>query len=362
METVGMKLRLWSFILAALFLGSCATKVLKYDKDKVVELEKNSEFDNAVKIEIPEEVTSSTLVEGPTTTIGITSADQVVVATTTTMPKRAKDKKTDTKSVDKRSALPVVPVLVHEPDLESQLGFEGRRPLKDPFRVGEKVVHDVSYLKMTAGQLTFEVKPFAMVNGRKSYNFYTGIKTASFFSSFYAVDDFVTTLMDYELFIPSVFKMTVKETSQIKNAQMLFDWDKKQARYWEKKVTEKDGETEKKQEWEIPEYSQNVFTIAFYMRVFQWDVGTVNQFRVAEDGKNLVFKGTAVRRETISTDAGEFKTIVIRPEMLLKGKFEQTGDNFFYLTDDDRKFVVKIESKIKIGNLVSEVVQLNPGR
>jgi hypothetical protein len=353
-----LTLRFVVFIASLVFLGSCATKVLKYDKAE--ELEKNSEFDSAVKIEIPEEVTTTTSADGPPVTLGeITPEDQTVVATTTTQPKKKKGSK-EGKKVDSRTSTPVPSG--RQPEEESALGFEGRRPLKDPFRVGEKVVHEVSYLKMSAGNLSFEVKPFATVNGRKNYNFYTGIKTKSFFSSFYAVDDFVTTLVDYDLFVPSVFKLSVKESAQIKNAQSLFDWNTKRAKYWEKKVTEKDGETEKKLEWDILEYSQNVFSIAFYMRVFQWDVGTVNQFRVADDGRNLIFKGTALRRETISTDAGEFKTIVIRPEMLLQGKFEQTGDNFLYLTDDDRKFIVRIESKIKIGTLVSEVVELNPGR
>jgi hypothetical protein len=95
--------------------------------------------------------------------------------------------------------------------------------------------------------------------------------------------------------------------------------------------------------------------------VFQWEVGKENAFHVADDEKNLIFRAKAVRKEHISTDAGEFDAIVIRPEIELKGKFNPVGDNYIWLSDDDRKYILRIESKIKIGTLVSEVTEIHPG-
>jgi hypothetical protein len=69
-----------------------------------------------------------------------------------------------------------------------------------------------------------------------------------------------------------------------------------------------------------------------------------------------------MRREKLSTAVGEFDTIVIRPEFELKGKFNPTGENYIWLSDDDRKLILRIESKIKIGTLVSEVIEIQPGR
>lgn len=353
------KIFLASVLVSSLLFTACATKVLFYEKSD--KLEKNDEFEKAVEIYIPEPEPEVS-VESTATQAEIVPASNAVVQTTTTTLRPTKTTTTTTLKLKKGQGTTTTMASRRQPELESDIGFQGRRPIFDPFRVGEKVVHAVTYLKMLAGYLTMEVRPFATVNGKKSYNLFTGIKTSSFFSSFYSVDDHVTTLLDYDSLVPSVFKLSVKETSQIKEAQSLFDWESMTARYWEKKVTKRDGEQESKMEWEILPYSQNIFSIAYYLRVFQWDVGSVHEFRVADDNENLVFKATALRKQKIKTEAGEFNTIVIRPEMSLKGQFKPMGDNFIFLTDDDRKLIVRIESKIKIGSLVSEAVEVHLGK
>ncbi len=94
------------------------------------------------------------------------------------------------------------------------------------------------------------------------------------------------------------------------------------------------------------------------MRVFSYEVGKEYKFYVSDDEKNLMFKGKALRKEKIETDAGEFNTIVVKPEFEVDGVFKPVGDIFFWLTDDDRKFIVKIESEIKIGTLVMEATKI----
>lgn len=339
-------------MIGALTIASfgCASKILQYERAD--RLKENKEFEKSIKIEMPAE--PEEVAEDATTT---TAVGAKVESTTTTVKVVAKKTVTTTTVKTKAKGKPVR----KQPDLESDVGFDGRRPIKDPFVVGEKVVHEVNYLAMTAGTLTLEVKPFAQVDGRKSYNFYTGIKTASIFDSFYTVNDWVTTLVDYETLVPYVYELHVKESSQLREAQALFDQKKNQVTFWEKKVTKKDGEQETKLEWAMNAYSQNVFSIIFYLRTFQWDVGTEHQFRVAHDKENLIFKAKAIRREQLSTDVGEFTALVIKPEIQLEGKFKPTGDNFIWISDDDRKLVLRIESKIKIGTLKSEIVSLRKG-
>ncbi len=371
LEKMGVNVVRFIFILSAIFIwAGCASKILKYSKSE--ELKKNQEFEQQVKIvEVPppaetatnatgsSSVTSTTLVGPTTTTVPQVSHKNPAAKATQKTSKKKTAKKAE------QTTTPVAPVETpqrRQPEIESDLGFDGRRPLKDPFRVGERIVHSVNYFKVQAGTLVLETRPFAEVNGKKNYQFRTKIQTSSLFESFYAVDDYVDVLMDFDQLIPSVFTLHVKESSQLKEAQMLFDHQKNIATFWEKKVTEKNGEESKKQQWEINPFSQNVFSAAFYMRVFQWDVGKENSFYVADDEKNLIFRGKAVRRERISTAAGDFNAIVIRPEIELKGKFNPVGDNYIWLSDDDRKYILRIESKIKIGTLVSEAIEIHPGR
>lgn len=339
-------------------LCGCATKILKVDKEQADRLKENREFEQSVQIVAVEETSPSqnATIKDPHLVA------QPLLPKETPKPEKKKVTKVAKAKEPKTVAQPH-PSLPQrrQPELESDIGFDGRRPIKDPFRVGEKVVHSVKYFKMAAGTLSLEVKPFAQVNGKKSYSWKTSIATSPFFESFYSVDDYSVAMVDYESLVPYVYTLHVKESGKLLEARALFDREKSTATYWEKKVTDKNGVEERKLQWEVPDYSQNVFSAAYYMRLFDWKVGVEHSFRVAHDEENLIFRGKAIRKERISTDAGEFDTIVIRPEMELKGKYKPVGDIFMWLSDDDRKFILKIESKIKIGTLVSEVIEIQKG-
>lgn len=249
------------------------------------------------------------------------------------------------------------------PEYESSVGFPpgSRRPYKDPFRVGEKVTLLVSYFKAKAGEMTLEVKPFVEVNGHKSYRWYTSLKTIGVFSSFYSVDDWSDTMADYETLVPSVFNLNVRESSQLKQAKGYFDNQSLKARYYEKKYTEKKGQEEKRQEWITLPFSQNVFSAAFYMRTFTYEVGKEYGFNVADDEKNVMFRAKCLRKEKIENDAGTFDTIVIQPNFEINGVFKPMGEILFWLTDDDRKFLVRIESDIKIGTIIADAISVDRG-
>ena len=334
-----------------LFIFGCSS-ILTYDKED--HLKKNEEFDQQVQIVDAEHPAAPKTEDGG----DVKKKEAEQQASAAKKKKKHKHKK--------KVADLVQPVVVpeepvhHEPDIEGEAGFIGRRPIKDPFQVGEKLRYDVTYLGMTAGSLTMELKPFAEVNGRKSYQYEMSAQSKSIFSSIYALDDKVVNLIDFDSLIPSVFTMHIKESSQLKEARAYFDRSKGLANYWEKKVTKSDGEKEKKLQWEIPDYSQNVFSAIFYMRVFPWDVGVENAFRVADDGQNLIFKAKGIRKEKIKTDAGEFEAIVVKPEIHLRGVAKPMGDIFVWLSNDEHKYVLRMEGKIKIGTLNVELVELHP--
>ena len=356
-------LRLGLTLIFCFLLGACSSSFLKYDKED--KFFKNEEFEREVKIQeeaVKEEpakaeaTKAEVKVDEKTSAVSATASVKEVKKTAVKKEApKAKAKKAETKTAAKSTK--------RQPEIEDNDGFEGasRRPMVDPFRVGEKVVHEVSYFSAKAGTLAMQVKPFAQVNNRKSYNFSVGLESIRIFSSFYSVDDTVNTFLDYESLVPHVLKINIKETGKLKQAQSYFNNDTLTASYWEKQYTEKSGEEEKKYSWDILPFSQNAFSGIFYMRVFNWKEGKQISFRVAEDKKNIVFTGTAVAKEKLSTEAGDFNAIKIKASIVSRGALSQTGDIFIWLSDDDRKYILRIEAKIKIGTLVSEVIEIEPG-
>ena len=375
-----VRMRYLVLTLTFIFAVSCSS-LLKYRGSR--EEFKNAEFEQKVTIldaeEVKDEKTkldNSTSLQ-PNNSVSATS-EVKAKSETNTKPKdvtpvkntavtkattKTKAKSKSTSATSKNELVESSAPAVRQPEVEDSEGFDNkRRPLVDPFRVGEVVEHEVSYLGATAGVIQFKVKPHAVVNGRKSYNFFIDLKSNSFFSRVYAVDDQVQTYVDYETLVPHVFKLNIRDSGQVKEAQSYFDNVNLKADYWEHRFTEKNGHEEKKSNWSILPYSQNPFSAVFYMRVFKWVVGKEYVFRVADDEKNVTFKAKALEKTVLNTDAGKFNAIKLKAEVHSRGNLAKATDFYMWISDDDRKYILRIEVKLPIGSLVSEAVDIEEGK
>lgn len=329
-------------LVVAVFAAGCAS-ILQYDKaDKAL---KTEEYDKKVQI---------TPVEP--------AKPEVKELQPTAEEKTPKKKRHGKHRKHKAAVAKPKPPGPHEPDMEDSEGFVGRRPIKDPFRPGEKVTLAVSYFNIVGGNATLETKPMVEVNGKKSYQFEVDVKTNSFFKHIYSLDDSAITYLSYDELIPESLQISLKESKQLAEARTFFDWKTMKASYWQKKVTKEHGEESKKVEWDIKPYTQNVISAAFYLRTFQFAVGKKLAFRVADEGKNIVFSGEVLRKEKLSTDVGELDTWVLKPKITVDGVFAPVGDILMWLTADDRKFLVRLEGKIKIGTIVAKVKAIDKGQ
>jgi hypothetical protein len=328
--------------LVIVFSGvACASRVLQYEKaDEVL---KTEEYDQKVQVK-PVEPPPAPKVE----------EIKAPAAGKATPKKTSKAKKKDAAKVEKKGP--------RQPEMEDSVGFSGRRPLKDPFRVGEKVEYSLSYFNIVAGSLAMTVMPMVEVNGQKAYHFSLHAQSNSFFNRIYGVDDTAETYLSYDEMVPLNLSITLKESKQLAEARTFVDWKTLKASYWQKRVTKEKGEQSKKIDWQVLPYSQNVISAVYYMRVFSYEPGKQYAFRVADEGKNIVFSAEVLRKEKLKTDVGEFNTIVLKPKITVDGNFAPVGDILFWMTDDDRKLIVRIEAKIKLGTLVAKLRSLDKGQ
>lgn len=237
-----------------------------------------------------------------------------------------------------------------------------KRAKVDPFREGESVVLTVKYFSTTAGTLALDVDPFKTVNSKKSYAFALSLKTAGLFSMFYSVNDRAETLVDYIDFIPLTYTANMVESKQVKEVRVFYDRAKSEATHWEKVVKKDTGETKKKITWAISENAQNLISSLFYIRLYDLEPGKSYSFKIADEGKNINFHFDVLRRELLSTEIGDVKTVVVKPIIVLEDRLAATGDMFIWMTDDERKMIVRIEAKIKVGTLVASLKSLNKGK
>ena len=69
-----------------------------------------------------------------------------------------------------------------------------------------------------------------------------------------------------------------------------------------------------------------------------------------------------LRRETIETDQGDVKTVVIEPRIHGDALFASKGKLFVWLTDDAMHVPVRMTSKIKLGTIQANLVSRTPAR
>lgn len=333
-----------------LMLVACSSLLENYDKA----LLENKEFDEQVKIkeiEAPAEATSVPVAAPPSVDKKQNSKKQKdKVASQKPLIAVVDDKKkTETQAVKEQK---------HLPEIEDAEGFNGRRPIVDPYVIGEVLEFSVHYFAVEGGRLTMTTKPFVELNGKKSYHFSYYARSSSVFSLFYAVDDRADTYMDYDQLVPYSYTISAKESKQIRDVKSFSNWKTMKAKTWDKKIKKNKEPEIKDYAWDIAPYAQNVFTAVYYLRAFTLVVGKKLAVNVAHEGANIVMTAEVVRQEKLSTPMGKLDTFVIKPSFEIDGVFKPVGDVFLWVTNDKYKRLVRIESKIKIGKVVASIEKI----
>jgi hypothetical protein len=100
----------------------------------------------------------------------------------------------------------------------------------------------------------------------------------------------------------------------------------------------------------------------FYARTLPLRVGdsyTVHRY-YKEDGNPVVIR--VLRRETITVPAGTFNTVVVQPIIKTDGLFGQGGQAEVYLTDDHRRMMVQLRSRVPlVGSITLNLQSYTPG-
>lgn len=236
-----------------------------------------------------------------------------------------------------------------------------RRPAVDPIRVGERAVYDITYFGMVAGEFSIGVEPFKEINGRKVYHVLGRATSSKVFSLFYKLNDTIETFIDYDGIFPHRFHILLDESKQKRNSLELFDSEKGRTFFWNRWDHHKCGYTEVKDFFPMQPFSQDSLSSLFYIRTLPLKDGDVTTFPVVSEGKNWDAVITVLRHEVIDTPMGPLKTIVLKPETKYQGILKKQGDSFLWVTDDDRRFMVKLEAKVKIGSIIARLKSFEPG-
>lgn len=226
---------------------------------------------------------------------------------------------------------------------------EVRYVQNNTFTYGEKITYKVRYnlyFNVNVGEVVFNIMPQPQViAGNKAYHIVATGTTYGFYDPFYKVRDKYETYVEENSLLPLVFTRDVNEGGYKFSEYVIFNHKTKTAK--SKKSTKK-----------IPANTQDVVSAIYYARTLDYSNAKVGQkfymHAFIDDSAyhcGVQFMG----REVIKTDKGKFNCIKLKPILVADRIFKSEDDMTMWVTDDENKIPVRIESGISVGKIRADL-------
>ena len=218
-----------------------------------------------------------------------------------------------------------------------------------PFGPGERAVYQVKLGGLSVGSGSMEVLGIRNVQGHPTYHtrlqLSGGLPLAR-------VDDKFESWIDVDGLFSRRFKQDQKEITFKRNRTYEFYPESRSYRRLD------NGEV-----GSIPtDRPLDDVSFLYYVRTLPLKVGDVYELKryFKEDGNPVIIK--VLRKERVTVPAGTFNTVVVQPVIKTDGLFGEGGQAEVFFTDDSRRMLVQMRSKVPvIGSLSLHLKEYRAG-
>jgi hypothetical protein len=216
------------------------------------------------------------------------------------------------------------------------------------FHIDEKLNYDLSWYGIHAGKSMLHIyrgedDVLRMVSTARS---------ADWITVFYPVEDRAECEVEDERpWYPKRYHLKTREGKHRKNKEVLFDRHEGKAIF----INHLEG---KRKEYDIPSEIFDPLSGFYHSRFVDLVVGKSSYVAVfdSEDVWNVEVK--VLKKEKVTVPAGTFDTVLINPKLKSEGIFSKKGDIYVWLTDDERRIPVKLKTKVAVGSITAELVNI----
>ncbi|MBI4539834.1 MAG: DUF3108 domain-containing protein [Gemmatimonadetes bacterium] len=222
-------------------------------------------------------------------------------------------------------------------------------PAPVPYGPGETLEYRVKLGAVTAGQGSMSVLGIDTVRGHAAYHVQLNIDGGVLFLQ---VHDTLQSWIDIHTLSSHRFRQDQKEVRYRRHRQLEFYWDEMR---WERSDGKDSGTLASSEPLDDVSF-------VYFVRTLPLEPGRKYRFDryFKEDGNPVILE--VLRREKVKVPAGTFQTVVVRPIIQTDGLFSKGGEAEIYFTDDDRKLLVQMRSKVPlIGSLTLELRRFESG-
>lgn len=217
-----------------------------------------------------------------------------------------------------------------------------------PFGPGERAVYEVRFGVLRAGTGTMEVRGIVPIRDRSAYHTVFTLRGGTFF---YKVNDVLESWIDVETLSSLRFARDLEQGSRDREQQFEI--------YPERRVF---VETSSESGAEQPSVANPLDdgSFLYFIRTVPLTVGEELEFnRYFRPDRNPV-RVRVDRRERINVPAGSFDAVVLKPTIKTKGIFGEGGQAEVWVSDDDRRVVLQIKSRLSFGSITMQLRSYTP--
>ncbi|CAN5771179.1 hypothetical protein BH23GEM9_BH23GEM9_22260 [soil metagenome] len=241
--------------------------------------------------------------------------------------------------------------------LAAQAQTEDVRPHDDiadvaavPFGPGERVTYRVTYgILGKRGEATSEVTGIQNVRGKPSYHLRFRLRGGVLGMN---VNDLQESWLDVGQLYSHRFKQDLHQVRYERLRTLdFFPAERK----WRRLEAPDSGSL-------ATDLPLDDVSFLYWSRTLPMEVGRTYEFRryYKDEGNPVIIR--VIRRETITVPAGTFNTIVVKPLIRTSGLFGDGGEAEVYYTDDERRMIVMVKTKLSIANMTMQLESYTPGR
>ena len=209
----------------------------------------------------------------------------------------------------------------------------------------------VNYGLITAGYATISIDRIEEFNGRKCFVLKTTADSRKAFDWIFKVRDWTESYLDKERFHTLKFEKHLREGSYHRDIVIKYNQESNTGKYWSKKK----NKSAKEKTFKIPDNVMDPLSALFYVRTMDIAVGDEILIPASDNKKIYNIKVIVHKREKIEIKAGKFDCFVVEPIMADGGVFKKDGKVKVWLTADEFKMPVKMETKVYIGSITAEL-------
>jgi hypothetical protein len=220
-----------------------------------------------------------------------------------------------------------------------------------PFKAGEYLHFVVNYGIMLAGYATIEVHEDKYFYSEDTFKFVTTAKSRRAFDWIFKVRDYTESYFDKENARSLRLEKHLREGSYEVDTIIEYDQDSLKAHY----ISDRKGKKTRYATIDIPQNVMDPLSALFFVRTLDLSVGKEIIIPATDNKKVYEIKVIVHRIETVKVKAGKFRCFVVEPVMADGGVFKKDGKVMVWLTADDKKMPVRMETKIYIGSIVAEL-------